>query len=327
MDTLVHMLFGSWVYGTNVETSDKDYKQVFMPNARDIILGNTKDAFNHTTKQDLTAKNSAVDEEVEYFSLKKYMNLLLEGQTVAIDMLFTPEEFYIGPVAPAWRYVQDNKHLWLHSGILKFLGYARQQANKYGIRGSRVAASRAAVEFFTEMIKIYSAKTKLREVWPAIDVFNARGLEHVAIVNESMKNQPGKQYRMLEVCNRKVQEGTTLEEALKVFTRVFDEYGARALQAENNENVDWKATMHAIRIVSQAKELLLTGKITFPRPDAEYLLEVRRGLRPYAEVAKRIEDGMDELVIVQQESILPPEPNIAMKEEFLYQAYLEKILN
>lgn len=69
---------------------------------------------------------------------------------------------------------------------------------------------------------------------------------------------------MLEVCNRKVQEHATLKEAHAMFKRIFDEYGQRALLAEKNEGVDWKAMMHATRVCHEAKELLLDHRITYP---------------------------------------------------------------
>lgn len=41
---------------------------------------------------------------------------------------------------------------------------------------------------------------------------------------------------------------------------------------------DTKFAMHAIRIVEQGIELLTTGRITFPRPNARFLLDVRNGV-------------------------------------------------
>jgi hypothetical protein len=321
MQEIVRMLFGSRIYGTNLPTSDHDYKAVFLPSAKEIIMGTVQNTVQQTTKADLTAKSGADDVEVEMMSFKQYLNLLIEGQTVALDMLFTPEEFYISEPHAAWRLIKDNQDKFLHSGVLSFIGYARTQANKYGIKGSRVAASRSATELFAQLILEHGAKTKIREAWPAIAEWAATQTDHVAIVNESMKNQPGVEYKMLEVCNRKVQEGTTLEEGHKVFKRVFDEYGHRALQAETNENVDWKALMHAFRITNQAKELLLTGKVTFPRHDAEFLKEVRTGKVDYKEVATMIENGMQELEKVQLLSYLPKQPDFAFKDQLIFDVY------
>jgi predicted nucleotidyltransferase len=40
---------------------------------------------------------------------------------------------------------------------------------------------------------------------------------------------------------------------------------------------DTKATMHVFRLLSEGIEFMETGKITYPRPDREFLLDVRQG--------------------------------------------------
>ena len=132
---------------------------------------------------------------------------------------------------------------------------------------------------------------------------------------------------MLEVCNRKVQASTTLKEAHKVFKRVFDEYGARALQAESNENIDYKALCHAVRVLTEAKELLTTGSITFPLINCDLLLKIRLGQMAYKEIAEIIEQGMEELKIIQEHSKLPIEPDYEFQNEFVYNAYKQSILD
>ncbi len=330
MQEIVKMLFGSRIYGTNLPTSDHDYKVIFIPEAKDIVMGTTKNAFTQTTKIDLSSKSGADDVEVEFFSLKKYLDLLVEGQTVALDMLFTPEEFYISEPHAAWKLIKQNQDKFLHSGVLSFIGYARQQANKYGIKGSRVAASRSTVEFFDSLIEKVGHATKLKDVWSEVEKFVDQGLPHISIIDtsqEAFKNFETRlkthnvPIRFLEVCNRKAQEHSTLKDARAIFKRVFDEYGARALQAETNENIDWKALMHAVRITSQAKELLLTGKITFPRPDAEFLKEIRTGKISYKEVATIIENGMQELEHIQMHSHLPKQPDFAFKDKLVFDIY------
>ena len=50
MTTLVRMQFGSHVYGTNVTTSDHDYKAVHLPPAREILLQRVQNAVNVKSK-------------------------------------------------------------------------------------------------------------------------------------------------------------------------------------------------------------------------------------------------------------------------------------
>ena len=325
MSPIVRMLFGSYIYGTNLPTSDHDYKVVFLPTAKDIILNKTRDAYNESTKVDQRAKNTSEDVETEFFSFKKYMNLLIEGQTVALDMLFTPESFYLEEPHPVWKKIKENKHKFLHSGVSSFVGYCRQQANKYGIKGSRVASARAAVTLFTNLQEKYGAHAKLKDHWDFI-VETMSKEEHVEFLDDFMRGNPEFKVRMLSVCNRKVQEHITVKEALKIYKHIFDEYGQRALLAETNEGIDWKALMHAVRVTEEAKELLSTGHITFPRPEKDVLLQIRQGLMPYKDVADLIERGMQELEAIQENSVLPKEIDREFFEKFVYDTYLETIL-
>lgn len=83
----------------------------------------------------------------------------------------------------------------------------------------------------------------------------------------------------------------------------------RAKLAESNDGIDWKATMHAVRIAAEAKELLLTGAITFPRPEAERLIQIRTGQVPYKEVEELIEKGLADIKDAETHSTLSNKPN------------------
>lgn len=323
MTNLVRMQFGSHVYGTNTPASDLDFKAVHLPSARDILLQRVKGAIHVTTKEDRTQRNTAADTDFESFSLQKYMRLLLEWQTVALTMLFTPDRWLL-ECSPAWEEIRRERCRWLHRGVTAFAGYCRQQANKYGIRGSRVAASRVATAWAERMIDWHGARARLRDHWGDVEAFGSEGLEHIAIVAGT--HGDGQPVRFLEVCNRKVQEHATLKEAFTIFRRTFDEYGHRALAAEKNEGVDWKAMMHALRVCREAEELLLHHTITYPRPEAELLLQVRMGELPYQQVAGMLEAGLQRLEECQRLSTLPETPDFDAADSLVELLYREQVI-
>ena len=126
---------------------------------------------------------------------------------------------------------------------------------------------------------------------------------------------------MLDVCNRKVQEHITVEEAHRIYKHLFEEYGQRSLLAEKNEGVDWKAMMHATRVCREAEELLLTHAITYPRPEAALLLQIRKGELPYRQVADLLEMGLERLDECQRLSTLPQRPDKAFAEDLVAEIY------
>ena len=323
--TLVKMQFGSHVYGTNLPSSDLDFKGVHLPSGRDILLQRPRNTINVKTNHDNSKKNSAEDVDFESFSLQQYFKLLLEGQTVALTMLFVPDR-WIRESSPEWDLIREHKEKWLHKGVSAFAGYCRQQANKYGVKGSRVAASRAAMDLFARLMAENGTQTKLRDAWGEIETLASDPAhQHMEIVEGNLRGRPELVVRMFDVCNRKVQEHITVKEAHKIYKHLFDEYGHRALLAEKNEGVDWKAMMHAVRVCREAEELLLSRTISYPRPEAELLLRVRKGELPYREVAEMLEAGLERLEECRGISTLPEEPDRGFAEELVADVYRTEI--
>ena len=316
MTPIFRMQFGSHVYGTNLPTSDTDYKGIFLPSPRNIVLSTTKETISHSTGNPLH-KNTPLDIDEESFSLKQFVRLLLEGQTVALTMLFAPKHNIIS-TSDIYQEIIDNRQRFLHSGVSAFAGYCRQQANKYGIRGSRVHAVRDATSWFA----CTDPTLRLRDIWPSIEEWFTNR-EHCEITLTHAPN--GAECRMLSVCGRKVQEHARVKEAHQIYKRIFDEYGQRALEAEQQQNVDWKALMHATRVAGEAKELLLHHTITYPRPDSQLLLQIRKGELPYQQVAEIIEQGLIDLDKASEQSTLPKEPDYQWADDFVFNNYFAHI--
>ncbi len=70
-----------------------------------------------------------------------------------------------------------------------------------------------------------------------------------------------------------------------------------------------KSAAHSIRLVTQLTELLLTGNIVFPRPNADLLLDIRNGKYSKEEL-EEIHDEVDAVAKeTKEKSVLPEKPN------------------
>jgi hypothetical protein len=113
----------------------------------------------------------------------------------------------------------------------------------------------------------------------------------------------------------------TVEYARQVYQFALNQYGHRARLAESANGIDWKATMHAVRIAAEAKELLLTGHITFPRPEASLLLAIRQGQLPYEQVEELIDQGLVDIKDAEEKSSLADKPNHALMDRMVSYAH------
>ncbi len=313
---LVKMQFGSQVYGTSVPTSDVDYKSVSIPDPKSILLQSAYRATHDQSKLDPTAKNTAGDIDIEDFSLHHFMKLLMEGQTVTIDMLFVPSEFY-KTVTPNWEFIVANRDSFISSKTEAFIDYCRTQANKYGIKGSRMSSAKNAVD----LLKKLPYNHRLEQHKPALDLLVADNefIEWEHITNPSSKAI----IPHFSVCGRKVPLTIRVDKALETYNLLYENYGLRARQAMNNEGIDWKATMHAVRIIQQAKELRATKFITFPRPNAHELLEIRQGKWHFDRVRELIENGVYELDSTP--TILEAAPDKELAEDIVLSIYASTV--
>lgn len=324
MRTIVRMKFGSHLYGTDTPMSDLDFKGIFIPEARDILLQRVKTTVSSKRPKAEGEKNYAGEVDEEKYALHRFMQLVAEGQTVSLDMLFA-HDGVIMERSDCWAELTANRHRLLTKKSAAFVGYCRTQANKYGIKGSRVSAARAATEMFKSLYERLGSTAKVGDVAPQLEVFVTQN-EHSALVPLSSVGRATENMLMhFECCNKKVPYTVTLKSAYELFGRIYDEYGHRARKAETNEGIDWKALSHAVRVAREALELLEMGHITFPLPYAAHILQIKTGALTYDVVAGEIETLLEEVEAASALSALPDYPDLQFMDDLIASEYRKEI--
>jgi hypothetical protein len=298
---LIRIRHGSHLYGTSTPNSDLDYKGVFLPSGEDIILGRVPRVIDKSTNTDET-KNTKDDIDDTSYPLHKFFEMLVKGDTTATEILFA-HEAAIELITPEWEIIRNAAPLFINRECKGFVGYCRQQANKYGIKGSRMAACKGIVDLLAKGMEEFGGKTKLGELDPVLEAFC--GMHEFSELVPIMSH--GQPIMHLDVVNRKVGYTTTIKDAHAIYARIYENYGERARMAMTNEGVDWKAMSHAVRVSRQALELLETGKVTFPRPDADELLRIKLGKLPFSEVGALLEELVEQVEAASETSTLPEE--------------------
>jgi len=323
MKTIFSCRFGSHLYGTSTPVSDIDIKSVHLPSARDIIMQKDKGSISTKRPKGVGEKNYAGEVDEESYSLRNFLKLISEGQTVSLDILFCNPESTI-MADDIWIEILANRHRLISKKSEAFIGYCMQQSKKYGIKGSRVDAVRKTLDYLKSLNDGFSYK--LGDFSTAIAIFVTKQNNEFINLTDQVQASGG-MVTFLEVCGRKLPYTASLKNAIDVLQRLFDEYGTRALMAETNQGIDYKAMSHAIRIAEQAIELFDTGFITFPRPNAQYLLDVKLGKVDYKIMAERIENLFDEVKAASEKSSLPAKVDQEWIDNFVYEAYRNVIIN
>ena len=105
-------------------------------------------------------KNTKGDIDFEAYSLHYFVKMALEGETVTMDMLHAPTSMTVIS-SHIWEKMVKNRHRFYTRNLKSFVGYARQQCAKYGLKGSRLADMRTLISILDRI----DEKEKLRNIW------------------------------------------------------------------------------------------------------------------------------------------------------------------
>ena len=295
MKNIFTTLYGSHMFGCAVATSDEDYKSVHLEDLKDFLFKDTH-ALN---SKDETGPCKI---ESESFSLRFYLKMLAEGQVIATDMFFAPKKFWIvGQEMALWEQVHELKPFIITRNIAPFAGYARGQSYKYGNKGTKLLTVQKAIRLLEAKVSFDTLCEELQDM---------EGIKF------STEHAAGGDIRHLAICGKYFGETTDYRLWLEPIYRLEKQYGERARLSTSG--LDLKAQYHTVRICCEAIELLSTGNLTFPRPEAPVLLQIRNGEFTEDALRNLVDSKLVELKATEAIDSLPVAPDWDKINDFIF---------
>jgi len=299
MNVLFKTEYGSRLYGTNTPTSDTDWKVVYLPALDDLLVGKRLSITSKSTGDD-KSRNTSDDEDISFIPLQIFAKDFLAGQTYAIEVAFAYLSRYDSTGLFGY-FVGELTSRFLTSNVKAMVGYALNQAQIYGVKGTRLAT----VEKFKEHLETLCAdgfadeKLDLVENW--LSENTNKYLFYTTYENHNEK------LAAVSLLEKVYPFNITVGEAYNRVRKLEDKYGVRAQAAKQADGADWKAMSHALRILMQAIVLLEEHKLVFPLPaDAvAFLKSVKNGKVPFENVQTVLVNWMHDLDVAKENTTLP----------------------
>jgi len=274
---------GSRLYGTDTPKSDYDYRGVCIP-PRKVLL----DPFMGFDQKDKGFK----EEDRSIYNLAKFMRLCADGNPNIVELLFVPDKNIILS-SKKWEELISNREFFLSKKIrYTFSGYAFSQLE--AIKRHRQWFLNPPTHKPTREEYGLTDKPKISfALITAMETLNKNILkeEYVKEFNKEKEYRKQKENwdHYSEWQKNRNPERKFLEE----------KYG-----------YDLKHASHLFRLLYEGKELLLTGKITFPLPEKEEILAIKqKGIYSYDEVVEKAKEMDENFKLWYEESSLTHSSN------------------
>jgi hypothetical protein len=271
-------IMGSRLYGTNTENSDTDYRSICLPPLKVLINPFSK----------FEQKDSGFEEaDKVIYDLGKYFELCSKQNPNLLETLFVPKNKIISKTSN-WDLILENKHLFLSKKAKNtFLGYSFSQLHKIQLHR----------QWFIDPPK----EKPTREMFGLTDspIISGEGLLAVSNIK-------------FDLLKESFQDEIRREIEYREEKKKWDNYISWKLsrnperqRLEDKYKFDTKASSHLIRLMTEGKELLLTGNITFPLSNCEEIRAIKNGKYSYEEIIELSETMSQEFDIWYDQSILP----------------------
>lgn len=205
------------------------------------------------------------------YSLKKFLDMLINGNSQALECVFSNQ---IRKSSEYGNIILENRNLFVSKRYYR------------NIRGFAFAEYRKAR---CVQLEIAPTRPKLEEAFHVISsCLSLKRYERDVVISllEDITGEPIK----FEVPNKKVGERRSED---------FKEFGYCR-----------KNYYNTIRLLSQGIELFNTGQLTFPRPEVEYLKQIRAGTLNPKDIEEKFAELDNQFAKLNESSDLPDNPDL-----------------
>lgn len=221
------------------------------------------------------------------WSLSRFVAMLIKGDPQAYEMLFAPESHILACTDVGAR-IRKARSLFI---CLRFhrriLGYAQSEWRK--VRG-------------VELRPVKKTPTEDRVIEDIRRVFHPQKEE----MDETIRILFLHHDRELVSSKRKLGEKRKAQ---------IERYGFCTSSA-----------CHSIRLLGELAELLRTGGLVFPRPNADFLLRVKQGKVPYEHLETEVEVLKEDIEQARGSTVLPEHPDLKAIERMYHSIVAYRLL-
>lgn len=254
---------GSHFFNLHSENSDKDYRGIYMPSAKEFYEGESKRRFwERKTSKDNSTKNNKDDIDFNLFSYTFFLDLLARGDFNMMELLHAPKDKIIIN-SPEMKYLTSIRKNLLVNDISAFLGFIKKEYKRYGINIHHYEVQQKFYEFLLQ----YGQHVRLKDIWSDIKEYSKNDNQIVFTTSSTGNNTIVPTLKLTQRLYQNTVKVSYVTDALK---QRFETYGHRQKSCALNGK-EFKGLYHTQRLIYEANDLFNHSEMKIPFDDHRWL--------------------------------------------------------
>lgn len=332
-------LVGSQAQGTATPESDEDIKGIYMQNVDDLISFGYEEFVQ-------------VSKDESYYEIRRFIELLMVANPNALEILFSSEDCIL-ETSPQFKLLYDNRNKFLTKKCYSsFAGYANMQISKARGLDKKMNWEKERFERKTPLdfcyvhengktmpVKTYLEENNLTQEQCGLvklnhfdntygmytDYWKRWGFKGIVGENSnelrltSISKELGDSYYGVITLYYNKDGYTTHCKDYKSYQTWLEQRNTNRYHTNKSHGqvYDSKNLSHCRRLIDIAKEIGETGTFSVRRPNAEYLMSIKRGDMPLDQIIADAEKDIKGLKDIYDNSNLPDDVDKEFAKELL----------
>lgn len=321
---------GSYLYGTNTPSSDRDYLGVYL-NTKEELLGlQTSEELtqNIESKAD-NGRNTKDAVDCKFYELRKFCSLALKCNPTILEILFVNRENILEITPEGEELLKLKKEFLSRHLCNSFMGYAIAQEKKAFIKSENIKQIEGLYNYLKQYITTINQYFSLSQYLAmSFDVFYQR---HDFVESKQLDSfvnffQNTANDNMFQCGDLVFPESILIKKLMDSLKLRLDKASWRK-DGMLQYGLDYKFLSHNVRLMMEGIEILKTKDLILPLQYRELIKYIKEGKMENNEIIRYMQSLKENFRELEKNNDLPDKGNFKKINQFVVDTYYNYLMS
>ena len=311
---------GSYLYGTNTPSSDRDYLGVYL-NTKEELLGlqTSEELTQNIESKSDNGRNTKDAVDCKFYELRKFCSLALKCNPTILEILFVNRENILEITHEGEELLKLKKEFLSRHLCNSFMGYAIAQERKAFIKSDNIKQ----IESLYSLLTIYSKVIQSMTMNELIKKDLSLGME---IERRIIRYKNEQNDDMFSCGDLKFSMNVLVKKLIDSLKLRLDKASWRK-DGILQYGLDYKFLSHNVRLMHEGIELLTTKDLILPLQYRELIKAIKEGKMDNNGIIRFMQSLKEKFRELEKNNDLPDKGNFKKINQFVVNTYYNYLMS